>query len=156
MKKVTLFTSILMLLLMNSIVWAADETVNYTYDTVDRLIGVEYVGKGSISYSYDKAGDITNLTVLVVNSTFIDADQDGLADDWEMTFWGNLTTASGTTDSDGDGYSDLWEYLNWKQTVFDKAGIVFNPIIPNTPGSPGYRGSFMLMVLPAILGGAQR
>ncbi len=158
MKKTTLFSSVLLFLLMHSISWAADETVNYTYDALNRLIGVEYVGKGSISYTYDKAGDITNLTILVVNSTFIDTDQDGIADEWEMTFWGDLTTASGTTDFDGDGYSDLWEYLNWKQTVFDTTGVVFSPILTNAPGSLGYlgNGSFMLMILPAILGGAQR
>lgn len=158
MKQISFFTSMLLLFLVSSTVFAADETINYTYDALDRLIGVEYVGKGSVSYTYDKAGDITNLTILVVNSTFVDTDHDGIADDWEMTFWEDLTTASGTTDFDGDGYSDLWEYLNWKQFVFDTDGVVFSPILANSSGSPGYEGStsFMLMVLPAILGGAQR
>ena len=42
---------------------AAEETVNYTYDQLDRLVGVEYVNRGAIQYSYDKAGDVTNLTI---------------------------------------------------------------------------------------------
>lgn len=132
---------------------AADERVHYTYDDLDRLIGVEYVGKGSVSYTYDQAGDIVNLTILIVNSTFIDTDQDGIADDWEMTFWNNLTTASAITDFDSDGYSDLWEYLNWKEQVFDSNGVVYSPLFVNTPGGMGYdsgSGTILLMI-PAIL-----
>ncbi len=156
-KKATLGISVLLLLLMNSLSHAENEAVNYTYDALDRLIGVEYVGKGSISYSYDKAGDITNLTILVVNNASIDIDQDGIADDWEMLFFQDLTTVSATTDFDGDGYSDLWEYLNWKDMVFDSKGGVYSPIIINAPGGRGHNsthGSILLMLLPAILSAA--
>lgn len=156
-KSILLVIPILLLFFVYSPIYAADESINYTYDALDRLIGVEYVGKGSISYTYDKAGDVINLTILVANSTFIDTDQDGIADDWEMTFWNNLTTASAITDFDGDGYSDLWEYLNWKEQVFDRDGLVYSPIFANAPGGNGYNsGAFWLMILPAILGGSDQ
>jgi hypothetical protein len=41
----------------------------------------------------------------------IDTDGDGIDDTWEMTHFGNLTTANGTSDKDGDGISDKNEYL---------------------------------------------
>ncbi len=42
-----------------------------------------------------------------------DTDHDLLGDDWEMQYFGNLTTANGTTsqDHDSDGLSDREEYL---------------------------------------------
>jgi len=39
-----------------------------------------------------------------------DSDGDGLPDEWEMTYFGNLTTANATSDFDHDGQSDLKEY----------------------------------------------
>lgn len=50
-----------------NLAWATDENVNYTYDQLDRLIGVEYVNRGSIQYTYDSAGDITNVTISKIN-----------------------------------------------------------------------------------------
>jgi YD repeat-containing protein len=40
-----------------------------------------------------------------------DQDDDGLADSWELQYFGDLTTADATTDSDNDGLSDLKEYI---------------------------------------------
>ena len=48
---------------------------------------------------------------ITIGST-VDSDGDGIADSWEMTYFGNLTTANSSTDTDGDGYSDLNEFLN--------------------------------------------
>lgn len=51
----------------------------------------------------------------VLNSTFpyLDTDQDGIPNFWEMTFSENPTNASNNLDRDGDGYTDLEEYNNW-------------------------------------------
>jgi hypothetical protein len=47
-----------------------------------------------------------------------DSDGDGMPDEWEMKYFGNLSR-DGKGDSDGDGVSDLDEYLNGTdQTVF--------------------------------------
>jgi hypothetical protein len=40
-----------------------------------------------------------------------DTDGDGLADAWERTFFGNLTTANATNDWDHDGMTDQQEYM---------------------------------------------
>ncbi len=40
-----------------------------------------------------------------------DSDGDGIADWWEYTYFGDLTTADKTTDFDDDGLSDYYEYL---------------------------------------------
>lgn len=40
----------------------------------------------------------------------LDVDADGLADDWETTHFGNLTTASATSDGDSDGIPDEDEF----------------------------------------------
>ena len=40
-----------------------------------------------------------------------DSDGDGIADAFELTYFGNLTTATATSDFDGDGVSDRDEYL---------------------------------------------
>ncbi len=140
---------------------AAEETVTYAYDQLDRLVRVEYVGKGSIIYRYDQAGDIIRLSILITGSTIIDTDQDGIADDWEMAYFNNLTSASALSDADDDKYSDLWEYLNGKNGILDSSVNPFDPMVPNRSGSPGYRvglqsGRFWLLVLPAILGNTGR
>ena len=44
--------------------------------------------------------------------TFTDTDGDGIADAWEFTFFGNLTTATATTDFDKDGATDKSEYIS--------------------------------------------
>ncbi len=156
-----LLTSILVLPVcifgMINLTRAAEETVTYAYDQLNRLVRVEYVGRGSIVYRYDNAGDITKLSILSTGSTVVDTDQDGIADDWEMAYFNNLTSASALTDTDGDKYSDLWEYLNGKNGILDSSGNPFDPLVSNRPGGSGYRvglqsGQFWLLVLPAILG----
>ena len=121
---------------------AASETVNYSYDAAGRLVKVDRsgaVGKGvSVSYSFDKADNRTNVTVAVgwtsVSWRTGDFNGDGRDDvlwrhdngtvtDWLGTAtggfqdnWGNASTPVGTDwkvehtgDFNGDGRSDiLW------------------------------------------------
>jgi YD repeat-containing protein len=126
----------------------AAETVNYGYDDLDRLVSVEYVGAGSIHYVYDQAGDIINITIIRTNPAVVDSDSDGIADNWEMMFFDDLSIASPTSDSDGDRYSDLWEYLNWKDGLLDRRGNTFDPNTSNASDARGYgvgleRGEFL-------------
>lgn len=51
---------------------------------------------------------VSDLTTVSITRT--DSDGDGIPDNWERLYWGNLTSANATTDSDGDGQSDLAEY----------------------------------------------
>ncbi|MFN0127307.1 MAG: hypothetical protein ACKV19_11545 [Verrucomicrobiales bacterium] len=41
-----------------------------------------------------------------------DTDSDGMADEWEMAYFGDLTTATFTSNADGDSASDKLEYLS--------------------------------------------
>src|SRR6185503_9037512 len=53
------------------------------------------------------SGSVTSAPALLV----IDSDADGVADSWEITYFGSLIN-SATTDFDGDGSSNLQEFLD--------------------------------------------
>ena len=54
----------------------------------------------------DASGNAVSSRVVRVN----DDDNDGMADDWETKWFGNITAKDGTADSDGDGLTDRSEY----------------------------------------------
>lgn len=137
-RQISLLIISLLIFLCFHILCQASETITYTYDDLDRLTGVEYAGAGSISYVYNKAGNIVNITIKVTNSTIVDSDSDGIADDWEMMHFNSLATASPTSDADEDWYSDLWEYLNWRDGLLDRSGKTFSPNISNASRARGY------------------
>src|SRR3989304_4876755 len=67
--------------------------------TVYKTISLDFSNNFSVSSVYEIA-------------TEPDADGDGIPDPWEMSIFGDLTTASDTTDFDGDGLLDIDEYRN--------------------------------------------
>jgi len=69
----------------------------------------------------------TNNTATQDTTVLADTDGDGIDDAWEMTWFGNLTTANATSDFDHDGITDLQEYLNGT-----------NPTAPNVCIKSGY------------------
>lgn len=96
---------------------------------------------------------------IIVQTVFVDTDNDGIDDNWEMYYFGDLTTANEISDYDHDGYSDLQEYLNDIAGETDPEGNVYDPTIINAPGGTGYIPpssgmSFWLLVLPTILHGS--
>ncbi|MEM7397170.1 MAG: hypothetical protein AAF492_33025, partial [Verrucomicrobiota bacterium] len=54
---------------------------------------------------------ITNAWPSPVAGAAADTDGDGMADAWEIHFWGDLATANATSDFDGDGLTDAQEYI---------------------------------------------
>src|SRR5207237_1335788 len=72
----------------------------------------------------------------------VDSDGDGLPDDWERTFFGNLTHGPGE-DTDGDGATNLDELL---------AGT--DPADPSSVLRPGIgrRANDLLLSFPTLLG----
>ncbi|MCI5212565.1 MAG: right-handed parallel beta-helix repeat-containing protein [Candidatus Electrothrix sp. ATG2] len=87
-------------------------------------------------------GAYGNNTVTLINETatamFTDTDQDGIDDNWELLFFGNLTTANRTSDYDQDGYSDLQEYQNNLRCHVDSKGNSFDLTEANEPDGNGY------------------
>lgn len=99
-----------------------------------------------------------------VQEGVVDTDNDGIDDNWEKSFFNNLTSLSATGDFDQDGYSDLQEYRNDLAGENDPQGGSYNPKVENAPGGTGYtstppatddKSNFLLMVLPAIIGGGR-
>ncbi|MBT4817752.1 MAG: hypothetical protein HON70_18745, partial [Lentisphaerae bacterium] len=57
------------------------------------------------------------------STTAVDTDNDGLADSWELGYFGDLAQ-NGTADSDSDGVSDFYEFLaGTNPTVADAADL---------------------------------
>ena len=87
---------------------------------------------------YDpKAPNASGGTGYIID-TDSDTDDDAIADTWEMTHFGNLTSVDGTTDYDQDGYTDLQEYLNDKGGETDPQGGEYDPKTINAPEGTGY------------------
>jgi M6 family metalloprotease-like protein len=83
----------------------------------------------------------------IVANFYADSDNDSIADDWEMQYFGNLTTANATSDFDKDGYSDRQEYLNFVAGEKDSAGADYDPTKKNAP--PG--GNWLPIVNKLLL-----
>ena len=79
-----------------------------------------------------------------------DADGDGLPDEWETFYFGNLTTATATSDFDGDGSSDLAEYLagtspvnpaeNFRASISRNGLQLRAAVTARAAAGPGYTG----------------
>lgn len=76
-------------------------------------------------FSIDDVGGFPDLTT--ADTPYTDTDSDGMQDDWEVFYFGDLSR-TGDTDSDDDGYTDLEEYLYsdqyclWLDTDLDFGG----------------------------------
>jgi hypothetical protein len=135
----------------------ADETTDHDRDGYSDL--QEYLN-GEKGETDPKGGQYDPKTANEPGGTgFVDydTDDDGLFDAWEMTHFGNLTTADGTTDYDRDGYTDLQEYLNERNGVRDPLGAQHDPKTANAPEGQGYTNSdddFWQLMIPVIINGA--
>ena len=106
-----------------------------------------HLGEGSpcISAGRTLAGEVTDMgayggnTAALVYSGYVPgSDADGISDDWELRYFGNLAAASADSDHDGDGYSDYVEYRNSLNGVLDPDGGSFDPLVENVPGGEGW------------------
>lgn len=86
--------------------WAA--TTNPQRPRIDLLTG-DFAG-----YAYGANTGWINLGTGHLRTTILsyhDSDGDGIADAWEMQWFGNLSTATITSDQDHDGVSDVAEFI---------------------------------------------
>ena len=72
---------------------------------------------------------VSTFTLTVAELQY-DADGDGIADAWERTYWGDLTTATAHSDFDGDGFSDLWEFLAGTDPTDATSLLIIENLVP--------------------------
>ena len=84
-----------------------DSTSNILWGTPS----VAHIGTNTFTLvATDGFSTTTQQVTLAVLPGFPDTDADGLDDNWETTFFGNITVSDGTIDSDGDGHNDASEF----------------------------------------------
>lgn len=107
----------------------------------NRLQQVGYLGGPTVAAAYpwsasvadDDVYALVNLGQLKYVFSFsvtdpaVDADGDGLPDEWEMQWFSSLSVANGASDYDGDGYTDKEEYLSGTSPVSAGNGTVYPP-----------------------------
>ena len=84
-------------------------------------------------------------------SGITDTDSDGIDDDWEIDWFGDLATADATSDYDKDGYSDKQEYLNSEEGLNDPDNYPYYPTVVNAPGGKGYRSCVIAPIIQLLL-----
>jgi YD repeat-containing protein len=103
---------------------AATPDVTYTYDAANRLIQAQYSDGAVIQYTYDAAGNRTQMTTLGTIDPQADSDGNGLPDLWEYRYFGT-NGVSPSADPDQDGLPNSIELA-----------IGSSPILKNTDGDP--------------------
>jgi len=99
-------------LLVVGIVWAEEQTLEYTYDGADRLVVVSYDDTGAILYRYDASGNRTRRIAVGPDNPEADYDTNGLYDVWEIYHLRDIGNDP-NADLDGDGYDNRDESLSW-------------------------------------------
>lgn len=95
----------------------------------------EFSGWNGVAY-----GDYATGYVMILDDSeeFEDSDDDGIADEWELAYFGDLTTASDTSSyDDGDDVDDFTEFSRWRQGTLDSQGTQYDPMAKNTVNDNG-------------------
>ncbi len=119
----------------NGVVVASSNLGIFTPKTTGNLLlGARTIAGGNLQFNY--VGDLDEMSVFsrplsqaeiqsiynagsggkyggTSNSRYLDTDQDGIPDFWEITFGTDRFVPSNNNDRNGDGYTDLEEYNNW-------------------------------------------
>ncbi|MGE4488742.1 MAG: sialate O-acetylesterase [Kiritimatiellales bacterium] len=90
----------------------ADPYVEATETAGDNYLTSAGLSEGQLHYktaSLLQIGD--DLGNALMDTCGLDSDEDGLPDQWEVTYFGDLNVSDGNSDTDKDGVSDLNEFL---------------------------------------------
>ena len=124
MKKLLIIIIISVQVLLAQIV-----NITYNYDNISRLTAVSYTTGQSVNYAYDKAGNITNITVN--DGATNDRDNDTIADSVD-----NCPSVANENqlDSDGDGIGDVCDERNTEDDfTFEDGSIAGWDVFDNNP-----------------------
>jgi YD repeat-containing protein len=103
------------------------DTASFTYDSAGRLTGMSRDATNLTTFQYDVSGNLTRAARFVV----ADSDGDGMADSFELAYFGNLTR-DGLNDFDSDGLDDLAEYFAGTVPTNSASVLRMNRFITNT------------------------
>lgn len=93
-------------------------------------IAGEFGGWNGVAW-FDSA--VAYVYVIDEETELTDVDEDGIADEWEIAHFGDLTTADETSSyDDGDDVDDFTEYHRWKEDTRDGDGVQYDPTAKNT------------------------
>ncbi|WP_428630636.1 hypothetical protein [Sphingopyxis sp.] len=91
-------------------------------DAADQRVVTDFLScRGSI---IDDPSEVGGWPALAAGTPYVDADADGMDDNWEAAR--GITV--GTADADGDGYTNLEEYLNERAGDQDASGSFVNKV----------------------------
>jgi hypothetical protein len=92
--------------------WVNSTNIARNLDFFDQSIS-EFSEMGSLNSSGGKLDSVNISHNRPIDIPFIDDDDDGLDDDWEVYYFGSTTKTAGTTgeDADEDGFDDICEFL---------------------------------------------
>ncbi|MBU1057522.1 MAG: RHS repeat protein [Proteobacteria bacterium] len=152
MDKLTLSSMLLLPLLLFYPPAEAGEAY-YEYDANGRLLQCNYASQAMVRYTYDAVGNATSIASYQV-AGFIDSDDDGIDDNWELFYFPSLQIADDITDFDQDGYPDLEEYLLWKEGTLDDNGLAFTPLTYNRGEKNPAKNSILMMIVPVLSAGS--
>jgi subtilisin family serine protease len=100
--------------------------------TISNVAAGQYVAQfGDVPYYQTPADQTNTLTAggtvnFTGNYTFLDVNQNGISDAWEMDNFGSVTTnRTPTTDTDGDGMSDYAEFIAGTNPTNATSKLVF-------------------------------
>jgi len=84
--------------------------VAYSFITSSDTLLLTVNGAGTTTPAYTDHNAILSAVTLEEVAEAKDSDGDGLSDPWEIEYFGDLTSQSGTDDPDGDGLNNLGEF----------------------------------------------
>ena len=117
---------------------SASPAVLYAYSTPGFFyLGLRVADNGAFNGGTNLWSE-WDYTTVSVEPYIVDSDGDGIADDWEIFHFGNLTNADETTDFDEDFFPDISEWRSDTDPRDDTSLLIIESISDLAPADTGY------------------
>jgi len=112
-------------------IWVNTTNIARNLDFFDQSISA-FSELGVLNSSGGKLDSVNISHNRPIDIPFIDDDNDGLDDDWEVYYFGSTTTTAGTTgeDADEDGFDDICEFLAGTDPTDDTSSLAILSVWP--------------------------